>query len=81
MSNNCTNCGRDNDLLESDGGLCARCADNRDIADAQSYRRISRILGVDPADRKAVEEWVKKHEEQDWWQRFDNGEFSGRIGP
>jgi len=34
----CTNCGRLETLLESDGGLCARCADMRDHQQARAYR-------------------------------------------
>lgn len=60
MQANCTNCGRADYLLESDGGLCALCADNRDYDDAQSYRAIARILGIDAADREAVERRVKE---------------------
>lgn len=55
MDGKCNNCQRYATSLE-DGGLCTPCAR---VFDSQSYRRIARILGIDAADREAVERRVK----------------------
>lgn len=56
MDGKCNNCQRYATSLE-DGGLCTPCAR---VFDSQSYRRIARILGIDAADREAVERRVKE---------------------
>lgn len=56
MDGKCNNCQRYATSLE-DGGLCTPCAR---VFDSQSYRAIARVLGIDAADREAVERRVKE---------------------